>query len=239
MVFDKRQNQKNLIEYYESGRTNKKLRDKIIQNNLNLVYSEAKYIFSSHNCNHQSFEDLYAEGCIGLIKAVETYDPTNSVTGKPNSFSSIAIPKISGAILQYLRDKSSIVRIAQKDQELLASKKELSLEQQQKLKEVKAKERNIRLWKSIDSPIGDEDKTTLKDLIPFNQQNELFPLESVNWNALNNQVRSFNIQKNLLGWYNWVANPVLDTNISEKVSVIKRKRLNKKDAQQVSFSILP
>lgn len=54
----------------------------------------------------EAFEDLYQVGMIGLIKAVEKYDP-----GKGSAFSSYAVPFIRGEILHHRRDKASAIKI--------------------------------------------------------------------------------------------------------------------------------
>lgn len=54
----------------------------------------------------ESFEDLYQVGMIGLIKAVEKYDP-----GKGSAFSSYAVPYIRGEILHHRRDRTQTIKI--------------------------------------------------------------------------------------------------------------------------------
>ena len=51
-------------------------------------------------------EDLFQIGMIGLLNAIEKLDPERS-----SSFSSLAIPEIMGAILNYLRDHGSLLKI--------------------------------------------------------------------------------------------------------------------------------
>lgn len=74
-----------------------KLRNRIVTENRGLSQEEAHRWIDQ--CS-EPFEDLEQEGCFGLIKAVDGFNPN---TG--NAFSSFAIPKIRGAILHYLRDK--------------------------------------------------------------------------------------------------------------------------------------
>ena len=52
------------------------------------------------------FDDLLQVGSLGLIRAVEAFDPTRSV-----SFSSFAVPYIRGALLHELRDRQPLVRL--------------------------------------------------------------------------------------------------------------------------------
>jgi RNA polymerase sigma-B factor len=54
----------------------------------------------------EPFSDLEQMGYFGLVKAIERFDPT---TG--NAFSSFAVPYIQGAMLHFLRDHGSGVKI--------------------------------------------------------------------------------------------------------------------------------
>lgn len=51
-------------------------------------------------------EDLFQIGMIGLLNAIEKFDPERGT-----SFSSLAIPEVLGAILNYLRDHGSLIKI--------------------------------------------------------------------------------------------------------------------------------
>jgi len=73
-------------------------RNALIHANLPLVWRVARQ--ESQRSGH-SFEDLSQEGCLGLIKAVERFDP-----GRGHSLSTAAVPWIRGAIRHYLRDRS-------------------------------------------------------------------------------------------------------------------------------------
>jgi RNA polymerase sigma-B factor len=52
------------------------------------------------------FDDLVQVGCLGLMRAIECFDPRHGA-----SFSSFAVPFIRGAIAHELRDRGSLVRI--------------------------------------------------------------------------------------------------------------------------------
>ena len=49
------------------------------------------------------YDDLYAAGCVGLIKAADGFDP-----GRGLQFSTYAVPMIIGEIRRYMRDNNSI-----------------------------------------------------------------------------------------------------------------------------------
>lgn len=86
------------------------LRNRVVNSNMGLVRKVA------HRFAHQSpvpFEDLEQIGCMGLIVAVERFDPTQGY-----AFSSFAVPYIKGEILHFLRDRSSAVRIPRRWQQL-------------------------------------------------------------------------------------------------------------------------
>lgn len=86
------------------------IRNQIVQLNAGLVHKIARRIsFQSA----EAYEDLEQIGFIGLIRAIERFN-----LRKGCAFSSFAVPYIRGEILNYLRDKSNIVRIPRRWQEL-------------------------------------------------------------------------------------------------------------------------
>ncbi|MDE6956997.1 MAG: RNA polymerase sporulation sigma factor SigG [Lachnospiraceae bacterium] len=70
-----------------------------IKGNLRLVLSVIKR-FSNSN---ENADDLFQIGCIGLIKAVNNFNPDMMV-----KFSTYAVPMIIGEIKRYMRDNNSI-----------------------------------------------------------------------------------------------------------------------------------
>ena len=72
-------------------------RNAVIHANLPLVWRVARQ--EAQRTGH-SFEDLTQEGCLGLIQAVERFDPCRGHT-----LSTAATPWIRGAIRHYLRDR--------------------------------------------------------------------------------------------------------------------------------------
>ena len=74
-------------------------REEFIKGNLRLVLSVIKR-FSSSN---ENVDDLFQIGCIGLIKAIDNFDPTLMV-----KFSTYAVPMIIGEIRRFLRDNNAI-----------------------------------------------------------------------------------------------------------------------------------
>lgn len=75
----------------------RELRDKLILNYLHLV----KFVVGRVASNlppHVKIDDMYSTGIMGLIKAIEKYDPT-----KKNKFETYAILLIKGAIIDEMR----------------------------------------------------------------------------------------------------------------------------------------
>lgn len=103
-------------KYHETKNTS--LRNRLVVLNKGLAYRAAH---SAKMYCDESFEDLSQEAFIGLIRAVEDFDPYKGVM-----FSSYAVPRISGKILQYLRDRSKLIRLTQSMQKMIADIKKLS-----------------------------------------------------------------------------------------------------------------
>lgn len=80
-------------------------REHLVTDNLNLVYYTLHKYFHI-NPGHHEYEDLFQEGCIGLIKAAIRFDESRGF-----QFSTYASHMISGQIRRYKRDKSNLVRI--------------------------------------------------------------------------------------------------------------------------------
>ena len=74
-------------------------RDKLIEGNLRLVLS----VIQRFDKRGESPDDLFQVGCIGLMKAINNFDPTKQVR-----FSTYGVPMIAGEVRRYLRDNSAI-----------------------------------------------------------------------------------------------------------------------------------
>lgn len=86
-----------LLKQTASG--DKKAREKLIQGNLRLVLS----VIQKFTNRGENMDDLFQIGCIGLIKAIDNFDPVHEVR-----FSTYAVPMIIGEIRRYLRDNNAI-----------------------------------------------------------------------------------------------------------------------------------
>ncbi|MFI3170748.1 MAG: RNA polymerase sporulation sigma factor SigG [Eubacteriales bacterium] len=74
-------------------------REQYIRGNLRLVLSVIKRFQNSN----ENADDLFQIGCIGLIKAIDNFDPTLGL-----QLSTYGVPMIIGEIRRYLRDNNSI-----------------------------------------------------------------------------------------------------------------------------------
>lgn len=85
-----------------SGQGDRAARDKLVMENTSLVYSVVRR-FSTWGYD---LNDLFQIGVIGLIKAIDKFDPSFNV-----KFSTYAVPMISGEVKRFLRD-DGIIRIS-------------------------------------------------------------------------------------------------------------------------------
>lgn len=104
-----------LVTYFRNPSL--KLRNKLVQLNAGLVRQVAHRL--SRQCT-EPYEDLEQIGYLGLIRAIERFNPHQGC-----AFSSFAIPYIRGEILHYLRDKGGVMRIPRRWQELHTRGKKL------------------------------------------------------------------------------------------------------------------
>ncbi|MFF2950429.1 SigB/SigF/SigG family RNA polymerase sigma factor [Kitasatospora sp. NPDC057965] len=88
------------------------VRGTIIELNMPLV----RFIAARFRHRPEDMEDILQVGTIGLIKAVDGYDPKRGV-----EFITYAIPTITGEIKRFFRDTSWPVRVPRRTQELYLS----------------------------------------------------------------------------------------------------------------------
>lgn len=77
----------------------KDARDKLICGNLRLVLS----VIQRFTSRGENPDDLFQVGCIGLIKAIDNFDPNHEVM-----FSTYGVPMISGEVKRFLRDNNAV-----------------------------------------------------------------------------------------------------------------------------------
>ncbi|MEV6575344.1 SigB/SigF/SigG family RNA polymerase sigma factor [Streptomyces sp. NPDC051577] len=89
-------------------------RNTLIEMNISLVrYAAAPFRSQANGC--VEIEDLIQVGTIGLIKAVDRFDPDRQV-----EFSTLALPYITGEIKRYFRDTTWAAHVPRRLQELRA-----------------------------------------------------------------------------------------------------------------------
>ena len=74
-------------------------RERMVEGNLRLVLSVVQR-FAQRG---ENLDDLFQVGCIGLIKAIDNFDPA-----QPVRFSTYGVPMILGEIRRFLRDNNAL-----------------------------------------------------------------------------------------------------------------------------------
>jgi len=156
-----------------------RLRNELVRRNVGLVRKVAHQV--SRRCA-EPYEDLVQVGCLGLIRAVERFD-----VGRGHSFSSFAVPYIRGEMQHYLRDRSSLVRIPRRLQELARRGRRVGQEATQEMGRIPGEQelaefldisqeewrqvklaRSNRMPLSLDAPVNVQEDAAfcLGDLLP-------------------------------------------------------------------------
>jgi RNA polymerase sigma-B factor len=73
----------------------------------------ARQVARRYERREEPFEDLLQVACLGLLKAIDRFDPDRGV-----AFSSYAVPTMLGEIKRYFRDRTWAVRVPRDLQEL-------------------------------------------------------------------------------------------------------------------------
>ena len=82
-------------------------RDALVVKNMRLVHHVVRKVMSSRKINSLTYEDLVQEGTIGLVRAVEKYDPMKKNGGR---FATYATYWVRAAVLRMIADKDDLIR---------------------------------------------------------------------------------------------------------------------------------
>ena len=116
------QNQAPLLAYGRNRTVEQ--RNQLALTNLPLVKKLAR---RESQRSPMPMEDLVQIGCLGLIKALEAFDPD-----RKTALSSFAVPYVEGTIRQHLRDQGPPLRVSRGLRDLHGKGQRLQLERQQR-----------------------------------------------------------------------------------------------------------
>lgn len=108
-AWDKDRTRELFRQYKATG--DPEVRDQLIVSHLNLV----RFLASKFKNRGEPLDDLIQVGTIGLIKAIDRFDPLRGL-----EFTTYATPTILGEIKRHFRDKGWSVRVPRRLQELSA-----------------------------------------------------------------------------------------------------------------------
>ena len=108
-AWDKERTRKLFAQYQETK--DSEVRDQLIVSHLNLV----RFLASKFKNRGEPLDDLIQVGTIGLIKAIDRFEPNRGL-----EFTTYATPTIMGEIKRHFRDKGWSVRVPRRLQELSA-----------------------------------------------------------------------------------------------------------------------
>ena len=109
LAWDKERTRELFRLYKEEG--DEDAREQLIVSHLNLV----RFLASKFKNRGESLDDLIQVGTIGLIKAIDRFEPERGL-----EFTTYATPTIMGEIKRHFRDKGWSVRVPRRLQELSA-----------------------------------------------------------------------------------------------------------------------
>lgn len=108
-AWDKERTHELFRRYKEEGDLD--AREQLVMSHMNLV----RFLANKFKNRGEPLDDLMQVGYLGLLKAIDRFDPTRGL-----EFTTYATPTIMGEIKRHFRDKGWSVRVPRRLQELSA-----------------------------------------------------------------------------------------------------------------------
>ena len=132
-------------KYKETG--DRTIRDKIVMDHTYMAKILA-YRFRGYDID---FEDIYQVACMGLVIAVERFDPDRGV-----QFATFATPTIMGELRRFVRDKSTCIKIPRRLYEIFCRAESIKRESEHMTVDEIAKHLNVPRETIVDAyRVGD------------------------------------------------------------------------------------
>lgn len=109
LAWDKERTRELFRRYKDEG--DEEAREQLVLSHLNLV----RFLAAKFKNRGEQLDDLIQVGTLGLIKAIDRFDPSRGL-----EFTTFATPTIMGEIKRHFRDKGWSVRVPRRLQELSA-----------------------------------------------------------------------------------------------------------------------
>lgn len=146
-------------------------KEDFIQQNLPLVHFAAKRFIGRSKALNVDYDDIYAVGCEGLVKAYNRYDPAKGL-----KFSTYAVPIMIWEIKRYFRDAVPVLKVPRIERETAMKIRWLKLDQEAPVAIAASLGCNIQLVEkaleylnlqfcSMDFVIDEDDSTAFQDTI--------------------------------------------------------------------------
>lgn len=203
----------------EAQKGNIEARNKVIENNYRLVTSIAKNFVVNTS---MSFEDIYQEGIIGLIKAVDKFD-----TSKGFKFSTYATWWVKQAIQRNLADNNRSIRLPVHIQEQLSRLKKAQKHLTQELDRDPTIDEiyeriNIKM-KHYEDIVNHEYFNDLVDVCKTNMSDEITEVEAIIMEDLNFEEDAELICKQIISDIKRSGSVPLYNSVNLKINISKKK----------------
>ncbi len=157
LAWDKDRTRELFRRYKEEG--DEEAREQLIESHLNLV----RFLASKFKNRGEPLEDLVQVGSLGLIKAIDRFDPDRGL-----EFTTFATPTIMGEIKRHFRDKGWSVRVPRRLQELSAKVNQVTDELTSELNRTPTVEEiAARLDTSVDEVLEAMESSTAYSSVPL------------------------------------------------------------------------